>query len=88
MQTEVILEEIKKMLEILADDEEINTSIYLKILAVTNYLTNGGASVSSIESPLGIACIAIGVNDLMERKAGDVTFSPAFNTIANQITRG
>jgi len=82
------LEEIKRLLEIITEDEDVNNSIKLKMLACVNYLYNGGASKESIISPLGMACVAVGTNDLMERKGGGVSFSPAFNTIANQVARG
>jgi len=82
------LEETKNLLPIITDDEDVNNSIKLKMLAVVNYLYNGGASKGNITSPLGMACVALGVQDLMERKGGGVSFSPAFNAIASQITRG
>lgn len=82
-----LLKNVKTQLEILTDDEDIDNNIRLKILAVMVYLSNGGASEESLKSPLAISCISIGVNDLLENKAGGSSFSPAFNTIANQICR-
>jgi len=83
-----MLSEIKGLIEIITDDEDLDRSIKSKMLAVVNYLYNGGASKEGISSPLGMACVALGVQDLMERKGGSVSFSPAFNTIANQVARG
>ncbi len=83
-----MLEDIKKILGITSDDEDINRQLELKINAVVDYLANAGASYSAIQSNAGITCVALGVNDLLNNKAGETKLSPAFNIFALQITRG
>lgn len=85
-----ILEEVKVSLGIMTDDEMINRNIILKINAVKSYLIKGGLTIDenkSLDEEV-IACIATGVNDLLNNKAGDTKFSPAFNILAMQICRG
>lgn len=85
-----ILEEVKVSLGIMTDDEMINRNIILKINAVKSYLIKGGLNIdeNQLLDEEVIACIATGVNDLLNNKAGDTKFSPAFNILAMQICRG
>lgn len=83
-----VLNDIKSYLGIMAEDADLDSSINLKIIAVKNYLKTGGAVNETLESEIGVACIAIGVNDLLNQKAGESKFSPAFKMLANQICRG
>ena len=82
-----MINKIKLSLGILSDDEELDSSINLKIQSIQGYLKNAGASDKAINSELGISCIAIGVNDLMNQQAGATKLSPAFKMLANQIAR-
>lgn len=91
-----LTEEVKKSLGITSDDELVNINLRNKVVAVKEYLINGGAlhmkedpitKVNSI-TDIDISCIAIGVNDLLNNKAGETKFSPVFELISMQICRG
>ncbi len=72
----------RSYLSIVTEDEEVIKNIDIKINTVKQYLINGGAASLKDEAELSsnvVACIAIGVNDLLNNKAGDTSFSPAFN---------
>lgn len=84
----VLLNDVKSYLGITAEDSDLDSSLNLKIAAVKSYLITGGAVTKTLESEIGTACIAIGVNDLLNQKAGESKFSPAFKLLANQICRG
>ena len=83
-----LVENVKDYIGITTDDEDINRQISIKVYAVKNYLINAGAKIddSNINEEI-IACIGTGVNDLLNEKAGDTKFSPAFKMLANQICR-
>lgn len=84
-----LLADVKAELGITINDEGIDKSIEMKIKAVKGYLLNAGAKID--ENNLSgevVSCIAIGVNDLLNNKAGETKFSPAFNMFAMQICRG
>lgn len=85
---EKLLENVKAELGITINDELIDKNIILKINAVKGYLENGGAKID-INNISGetLSCIAIGVNDLLNNKAGETKFSPAFNMLTMQICR-
>lgn len=83
-----LLKEVKNQLGITIDDGDIDYNLTTKIEAVKEYLIEGGASIPSNVSPRISACIAIGVNDLLNSKAGGTDFSPAFHMLARQICRG
>lgn len=88
---ETLLENVKKYLGITTDDVEVNKNIELKTKAVKLYLLKAGAVLPAddgIYDEEFIACVATGVNDLLNNKAGDTKFSPAFNMLAMQICRG
>lgn len=86
-----LLNDIKSSLSITIDDKEVNKNIELKINTVKAYLKNAGADIKDEEDAELtndiIGCIAIGVNDLLNNKAGDTKFSPAFNILAMQVCR-
>lgn len=82
-----LLEQVKGFLTITIDDPEFDTSLKLKIMATKQYLKNGGASEESLSTEIGISCIAIGSNDLLNEDAGETKFSPAFQLLANQVCR-
>lgn len=86
---DTLLTDVKASLGITIDDEMINKSIELKINAVKTYLRNAGADIEEDKELTNdiIGCITIGVNDLLNNKAGDTKFSPAFNILAMQICR-
>lgn len=86
-----LVEDVKLYLGITTDDVEVTKGILLKCKAVKLYIVKGGAKLptdGSYYSEELIACIATGVNDLLNNKAGDTKFSPAFNMLAMQICRG
>lgn len=89
-----LLINVKNELGITINDNEINNSIKLKIKAIIEYLNSGGANIPGEDinyegiSTRAVSCISIGVNDLLNNKAGDTKFSPAFNMLAMQICRG
>lgn len=69
------------------DDPEIKRKIKLNIDAIKEFLINAGADKDVIATDLGIACISLGINDLMNFSSGEAKFSPSFYTIANQLCR-
>lgn len=84
-----LVESVKDYLGITTDDEDVTRNISIKSNAVKNYLIKAGATIGTIDySEEVVACIATGVNDLLNNKAGDTKFSPAFNMLAMQICRG
>lgn len=82
-----LLEKVKKNLSIMVDDKDLDANIQLKIDAVIGYLKSAGATIDE-ENPQIVSCVSIGVNDLLNNKAGETKFSPAFNLFALQICRG
>lgn len=85
-----LVEDVKVYLGITTDDIEVTNSIKIKAKATELYLKKGGMKIpeGGIYSEEVISCIAIGVNDLLNNKAGETKFSPAFTMIAMQICRG
>ncbi|MDB1943738.1 hypothetical protein PMY73_07060 [Clostridium tertium] len=85
----ILVESVKNYLGITTDDVDVTKNIFIKASAVKRYLIKAGATIESADySEEVIACIATGVNDLLNNKAGDTKFSPAFNMLAMQICRG
>lgn len=82
---EMNIDEVKKAMGITIIDEDLDNKIALKMLAVEQYLKGAGAT--NLNNELGIACIAVGVNDLLNEGAGETKFSPAFTILANQVCR-
>lgn len=81
-----LLEEVKASLGITIEDELIDRNIALKIDVVKQYLINAGLTINEEALTADIiGCIATGVNDLLNNKAGETKFSPAFNMLAMQI---
>lgn len=82
-----LLEDVKASLGITFDDTLINSNLTLKINATKNYLVRGGLKITDEEEldPEIIGCIATGVNDLLNSKAGETKFSPAFKMLAMQL---
>jgi len=83
-----LLDEVKNNIGITVSDSDIDSNISNKIAAVKGYLIDGGAVITDSPSDLAVACISIGVNDLLNSNAGETKFSPAFDMIAKQICRG
>lgn len=79
------VEAVKKAIGITIDDPDFNMKLTIKMMAVEQYLLGAGAT--NLENELGIMCVAVGVNDLLNEGAGETKFSPAFNILANQICR-
>lgn len=78
-----LLEEIKDGLGISGNqhDKMLNS----KILAVKNYMVNGGVTTEMLATPLAIAVIIIGVTDLWNLNSGEIKFSLAFNMLLEQL---
>lgn len=86
----MLLDDIKESLGIITDDSEIDKNLTLKINTVKMYLKKGGADIPDNDEEISDTvkgCIAIGVNDLLNNKAGETKFSPAFNILAMQVCR-
>ena len=58
--------------------EYTDGSISIKMLAVKQYMLNGGITQEQIETDLGIATLTVGVSDLWNTTSGEVKFSEAF----------
>lgn len=85
----MLVESVKDYLGITTDDIDVTRNISIKANAVKGYLIKAGATIDENNySEEVIACIATGVNDLLNNKAGDTKFSPVFNMLAMQICRG
>lgn len=87
MEENNLLEKVKSMLGITVSDPDMDKMINFNILAVKEFLIDGGAEGSVGEKEVEVSCIAIGVNDLMNQAGGSTKFSPAFKMLANQICR-
>ena len=87
--SKTLVEDVKEYLGITTNDEDVTRNILIKANAVKNYLIKAGAKIDENNyNEAVIACIATGVNDLLNNKAGDTKFSPAFNMLAMQICVG
>ena len=87
--SKTLVENVKEYLGITTNDEDVTRDILIKANAVKNYLIKAGAKIDENNYDEAIiACIATGVNDLLNNKAGDTKFSPAFNMLAMQICVG
>lgn len=87
--SKTLVEDVKEYLGITTNDEDVTRNILIKANAVKNYLIKAGAKIEENNyNEVVIACIATGVNDLLNNKAGDTKFSPAFNMLAMQICVG
>lgn len=87
--SKTLVEDVKGYLGITTNDEDVTRNILIKANAVKNYLIKAGAKIDENNYDEAIiACIATGVNDLLNNKAGDTKFSPAFNMLAMQICVG
>ncbi len=84
-QQNTLLNRVKEVLAITSDDELLNKNLNSKIETIKQYFVNGGAKIDDNVPDIVIGAIAIGVNDLMNNKAGETKFSPAFNILAKQI---
>lgn len=84
-----LLEKVKSQLGITSQDEQLNKNLQIKIEAIKEFLIQAGAKIDdSCVSDRVITCISIGVNDLLNTKAGEIRFSPAFNMFTQQIAGG
>lgn len=79
-----LLQKVKNTLAITTDD--IDNNLTSKIEAIKQYLIQAGAIIDDDNvSDAVVNTIAIGVNDLLNNKAGETKFSPAFNILTKQI---
>jgi len=69
-------------------DEIIDGAIKQKLLAVRAYLLGAGVKAKRLDSDLGVAVTVVGVTDLWNLNAGEIKFSPIFNTLATQLALG
>lgn len=60
------------------DDPEMKRKIKLNIDAIKEFLMNAGANEDVIVTDLGIACISLGVNDLMNSSSEKLNFHLVF----------
>lgn len=89
MTTDQLVNECKKGLNMaLEADEIIDGAIKQKLLAVRGYLMGAGVTSGRLDSDLGIAVTVVGVTDLWNLNAGEIKFSPVFNTLATQLALG
>ena len=89
MQDDELVNKVKEYLGIATDDEVVTRGIRMKTLTAKAYLIKGGAKhLNENFTDSDVACIAVGVNDLLNAIPGETKFSPAFNTLALQICRG
>lgn len=89
MTTDQLVIECKKGLNMsLEADETIDGAIKQKLLAVRAYLLGAGVASGRLDSDLGIAVTVVGVTDLWNLNAGDIKFSPVFNTLTTQLALG
>lgn len=85
-----LVEDVKVYLGITTDDIDITRNIELKVNVTKLYLIKAGMKkpTDGKYDDEVIGCIATGVNDLLNNKAGETKFSPAFTMLAMQICRG
>jgi hypothetical protein len=78
---------VMEAMSMFEEDEDVKKTIKSKVLAVRSYLIGSGANIKDNENidDEVINCMAIGVNDLLNGKPGDVKFSPGFNVLAMHI---
>lgn len=89
MDDNTLLIKVKEQLGVTSEDPVVNANIGTKIIGVKNYLINAGAKhMETAMNDIDVTCIAIGVNDLLNSKAGETKFSPAFDILALQTCRG
>lgn len=84
MNDDTLLADVKSALGITVEDDDVDRNIRMKISTVKVYLLNAGMK-SDISNDSIVGCVAVGVNDLLNNKAGETKFSPAFNILAMQI---
>lgn len=87
-----LLGSVKALLGITIIDADLDKNLNLNIESVKGYLVGAGVTITTtpetvIDAQI-VSCIAIGVNDLLNNKAGETKFSPAFNMFAMQLSRG
>jgi hypothetical protein len=81
-----LLNECKTGLGISLDSTAFNSLLSQKIGAVKSFMKNAGVSDAKMDDDLAIGVIVMGVSDLWQTQGGEVRFSPAFNTLLNQLT--
>jgi len=63
----------------------LDTKILQLLQAVKAYMTNYGITTTQIEASLGVQCMTIGVQDLLNASPGEVKFSVAFDIMLGQL---
>jgi hypothetical protein len=82
----ILVSECKKGLGISADSTAFDGVLNQKILAIKSFMKNAGVSDAKMSDDLAVGVIVMGVADLWEIQGGSVRFSPAFQTLVNQLT--
>ncbi|SMQ75957.1 hypothetical protein SAMN05444673_2585 [Bacillus sp. OV166] len=86
MENYELLIECKKGLGISEGSNVFDGLLNQKIKAIKSYMKNAGVSDAKMEDDLAVGVIVMGVADLWQTSPGEVRFSPALNTLINQLT--
>lgn len=63
----------------------LDTKLLQLLAAVKAYMTNYGITTTQIEASLGIQCMTVGVQDLLNASPGEAKFSIAFDLMLGQL---
>ncbi|APM41267.1 hypothetical protein [Clostridium kluyveri] len=83
MEDTELLEKVKQGLTITGTFND--NTLQGKTIAVKQYMLNAGITQEQIETDLGIATLTVGVTDLWNLTSGDISFSPAFGILMEQL---
>ncbi|MBT2735139.1 hypothetical protein [Bacillus sp. ISL-7] len=86
MNTIDLLDECKIGLGISLNSSAFDGLLNQKIKAVQSFMKNAGVSDAKMNDDLAVGVIVMGVADLWQTSPGEVRFSPALNTLINQLT--
>lgn len=81
-----LLAECKTALGIQDTETAFNSVINQKIKTVQAFLRGAGVSTDALTSEDAVGVIVLGVGDIWSQEAGAVKFSPAFISMASQLT--
>lgn len=84
MSDEELLEKVKQGLSIGGTFND--NTLQIKTTAVKQYMLNAGITEEQIETDLGIATLTVGVTDLWNLTSGNISFSPAFGILMEQLS--
>ena len=86
MTNEELLNECKVGLGIQQDSEAFDHVLLQKINAVKSFMRRAGVSEETLASDDAVGVIVMGVGDIWNQEAGAVKLSPAFISMAAQLT--